>query len=177
MRVFTAIKLPLEVKNELYRVQKLINPGLAKIKWVPKKNLHLTLKFIGDVDNFEEIHDKLKGIEIIPFLARLGDFGTFPNLLNVKVLWADLVPHKKIIELQQEIDSELLGFTNEYQMFSPHLTLGRIKKIKKVNEFHKLIRNDISIKPIEFEVNSFQLMQSKLSKDGSKDIVLKEYKS
>ena len=106
----------------------------------------------------------------------MGDFGTFPNFSNIKVFWIDLIPRKKIIKLQQEIDSELLNFSNAYQSFSQHLALGRVKKIKKKNEFNNAIR-DISVKPIEFEINSFQLMQSKLSKDGSKYIVLKEYKS
>ena len=178
MKVFVSVGLPTEVKDELYKVQKLISPSLAKIKWVPKKNLHLTLKFIGEVENINEIHEKLSEIKFKPFNIKLGKFemrskGKYTNKNYSALLWSNVEPHDKIIELQQEVDSELFS---GYQKFLPHITLGRIKMVKKEKEFLELIKG-IEIKPIEFEVNSFQLMQSKLSKDGSKYFVLKEYKA
>lgn len=176
MRVFVAIDLPEEVKNELYRIQKLINPSLAKIKWVPKKNLHLTLKFLGEVDDIDDIHQKMSKIKFEPFEVNLKNFGAFPSWENINVFWVDMEPHKEIINLQQKVDAELFNFSNKYQKFSPHLTLGRVKSIKKEKEFFKVIKS-IKINPIKFEVDEFQIMESKLSKDGSKYITLKKYKS
>ncbi len=176
MRVFIAVDLPKEVKDELYGIQKLIFPSLAKIKWVPKKNLHLTLKFLGEVADVDEIDKKLSEINFKPFEASLGKFGIFKNKKEIRVLWVDLEPHKNIIDLQQEIDSELLSLFGKYQKFSPHLTLGRIKSIKKEKEFLKSIE-EIKVNPIKFKINEFQLVQSILSKDGSKFKVLKEYKA
>ena len=176
MRVFVAVDLPKEVKDELYRIQKLINPKLAKIKWVPKKNLHLTLKFLGEVENIDEIHERLSKIKLKSFKVNLGSIGAFPNLKDIKILWADIKPDKEIINLQQKVDEELFQFSDKYQKFSSHLTLGRIKMIKKEKEFLNLIKS-IEVKPIELEVNEFKLMQSILSKDGSKYITLKKYKA
>jgi RNA 2',3'-cyclic 3'-phosphodiesterase len=175
MRVFISVDLPKEGRDELYRIQKLINPSLAKIKWVPKKNIHLTLKFIGEVESIDEIHERLSKIKFNPFQVNLGEFGFFPNKENMKVFWVDIHPHKEIIALQHKVDEELLSFSNR-QDFSPHLTLGRIKTIKKEKEFLELT-NSIKVKPIEFNVDEFKLMQSKLSKDGSKFIILKKYKA
>jgi RNA 2',3'-cyclic 3'-phosphodiesterase len=176
VRVFVSVGLPTEVKDELYDVQKLVFPSLAKIRWVPKKNIHLTLKFLGEVNNLEEIHEKLSRISFKSFKVHLANFGAFPSWENLKVFWVGLEPSKNVIKLQQEIDSELLSFSNDYQKFSPHLTLGRVKMIKKKKEFLNIVKK-IEVNPIEFKINSFQLMQSKLSKDGSKYFVLKEYKA
>lgn len=176
MRLFVAVELPIEVKDELYRIQKLINPGLAKIKWVPKKNLHLTLKFIGEVTDVEKIEKKLSKIKFNPFSVRLDKFGAFPSWDKIQVFWAGLGPKKDIVELQQNVDSELFSLFKKDQKFSPHLTLGRVKMIKKEEEFLKAIKK-IKIKPLEFKINEFKLMQSRLTKDGSKYFVLKGYKS
>ncbi|MBT3408470.1 RNA 2',3'-cyclic phosphodiesterase [Candidatus Woesearchaeota archaeon] len=178
MRVFVSVSLPTEVKDELYMIQGLISPSLAKIKWVPKKNIHLTLKFLGEVDNIDDIHKKLSKVEFNSFYLKLMEFemlpkGKYTNKPYVARLWINIKPFENIIKLQQGVDAELFS---GYQKFSPHITLGRVKMIKKNKEFLDVVKK-IKIKPIEFKINSFQLMQSKLSKDGSKYIVLKKYKS
>ena len=177
MRLFVAVDLPGEVKDELYRIQKLINPSLAKIKWVPKKNLHLTLKFLGECPDTREVEEKLSKIKFDPFKVKLNNFGAFPSWNEIKVFWVSLTPEKKITALQQKIDSELFSLFKKDQQFSPHLTLGRIKRIKKKKQFFELISKEIEVKPIEFKINEFKLMQSKLTKDGSKYLILKNYKA
>lgn len=178
MKIFVSVSLPTEIKNELYGVQKSISPALAKIKWVPKKNLHLTLKFIGEVENIDKIHEKLSKIKFKSFNVKLDEFEMHPWGKHTKAGYAarlgvNIKPFDDIIKLQQEVDAELFS---GYQKFSPHITLGRLKMIKKKKEFLDFVK-EIKIKPVEFKINSFKLMQSKLSKDGSKYIVLKKYKS
>ena len=168
MRLFIAIELPREVKDELFRVQKLIPSKFAKIKWVSKKNLHLTLKFIGETEvSPAEIGEKLKGIKFKSIKTNLLEFGAFPTLSSsrINILWVNLKSMGELIDLQQEVDSELFGMFKRDQKFSPHLTLGRVKLIKKKDEFLKVLK-EINVKPIEFEMNEFKLMQSKLTKDG-----------
>ncbi|MCD4759367.1 RNA 2',3'-cyclic phosphodiesterase [archaeon] len=177
MRLFIAVELPKEVKEELYRIQKLIKPSLAKIKWVPKKNLHLTLKFIGETEvSVEEISERLSKIKFDSMKVGLDNFGVFSKGNETKVLWVDIKPGGEVIELQQKVDSELFSLFKKDQKFKLHLTLGRVKFVKKKEEFLKVLK-EIEVKHIEFEINEFKLMESKLSKDGSKYIVLKEYKT
>jgi len=181
MRAFIAIELPLHIKEILYAIQKQIGGENAKIGWVAKKNLHLTLKFIGEVENIDEIHKNLSDVKFNPFKVRLNDFevcprGKYTDINYMDLLWVNVEPKENLIKLQQEVDSELLNLFPTYQKFSPHFTLGRVKMIKKKKEFFEVVKK-IKVKPIEFEINSFKLMQSKLSKDGSKYFVLKEYKA
>jgi 2'-5' RNA ligase len=86
----------------------------------------------------------------------------------------EIFPKKKIIELQQKIDQELLDIFNFDQYFSPHLTLGRVKKIKKKEIFESTI-SEIKIKNKKFEINKFYLIESKVTKDGSKYVILNEF--
>ncbi len=166
MRLFVAIELPKEVKEELFRIQSLIKPGVAKIKWVSKKNLHLTLKFIGETKvKSEEIIKLLKKVEFKPIKCKLSKFGVFPSWDKIYVFWVDIEPKEEVIEMQQKVDSELLGLFNKDQKFVPHLTLGRVKLVKHKKEFVDILKA-VSVKPIEFEINEFKLMESKLTKDG-----------
>lgn len=179
MRLFVAIELPAEIKDELFKIRKLIPSKLAKIKWVSKKNLHLTLKFIGETDvKVSEITEKLSKIKFKPIKTSLFEFGAFPIISSdlVRVLWVNLKPSDELINLQQEVDSELFSLFKKDQKFSPHLTLGRVKLIKKKEDFLKGLK-EIKVKPIEFEINEFKLMQSKLNKEGSIYSVVEKFKT
>ena len=111
MRLFIGIFLPREVLDYLYEVQNNLKKSLpAKITWVHKKILHLSLKFLGEVNEnkIDEIKEKLNKIKFKPFKVKLDKIGVFPNENYIKVIWVDLNPKGKVIELQQKIDSELL---------------------------------------------------------------------
>lgn len=179
MRLFIAIELPKEIKDELFKIQKLISPSLAKIKWVSKKNLHLTLKFIGETDvDPTVLVEKLNRVSFKSIKTSLFEFGAFPTISSSKVniLWVNLNPVPALINLQQEVDSELFTMFKKDQMFSPHLTLGRVKLIKKKDKFLNILKK-ISVKPIEFEINEFKLMQIKLTKDGPVYSIVERFKS
>jgi len=175
MRLFIAIDLPKEIKDELYNIQKNLNKGFAKIKWVSKKNLHLTLKFLGETEvDIDEIDEKLQKIKFDKFNLELDKFGFFSNNDKVNVLWVGVKPKENLINLQQEVDSELFGLFKKDQRFTPHLTLGRVKFVKKEKEFFDCLEN-VSVKPLKFEVKGFGLFESKLTKDGSQYRLIKEY--
>jgi len=176
MRCFIAIDLPGEIKDYLFNLQKEFDNNLIKVKWVAKKNLHLTLKFLGEVDEktLEEVKRKLKGIKIKKFLLKLEEVGLFPDENYVRVIWIGLKPDENIIKLQKLIDSELLDLFKGEQEFKAHLTLGRAKFVKDKEGFKALFKK-IKIKDLEFKVDSFKLMKSTLTKDGPIYDVLELY--
>tara|TARA_Y100000034_G_scaffold132665_1_gene196207 strand:+ start:1083 stop:1727 length:645 start_codon:yes stop_codon:yes gene_type:complete len=176
MRLFIGLILPSKIRDELFKVHKKISPDISKIKWISKKNLHLTLKFLGDVekDVLSLIIKKLNKIKFDPFEVRLGNLNFFAKNGYVKIIWTEIIPKKEIIKLQQKIDQELLDIFKFDQNFSPHLTLGRVKKIKKKEKFTKML-NDIKISNAQFKINNFYLIESKLTKDGSNYVIFKEF--
>jgi len=163
MRLFIGLVLPKEIKDELFTVQKKIPNKLAKINWMAKKRLHLTMKFLGNIDRdkLKEIEDRLGNIKFKPFKVNLTKIGFFPNVENIRILWAGLSPERDIIKLQQKIDGELLSLFKSDQTFNPHLTLGRIKLIKKKKEFLDCL-NKIKIESKIFTIKNFSLIESKL---------------
>lgn len=167
MRLFIAIDLPKDVKTKLYNTQKSIGGNLAKIHWVAPKNMHLTMKFLGDVEDnkVNEVIDRLSLIEYKKFNLTLGGIGFFPNNDFIKVIWIGVSPEEKVIELQKKIDSSLLDIFSKDQRFDAHLTIGRVKNIKNKDEFAKKI-GTIKLEKIKFDVEEFKLMKSTLTKDG-----------
>ncbi|MEA3378159.1 MAG: RNA 2',3'-cyclic phosphodiesterase [Nanoarchaeota archaeon] len=176
MRLFIAITLPEEIKDYLYNLQKSLNTGLAKIKWVHKKNLHLTLKFLGEVDAkaLEKIKDSLKDLSFSKFNLKLTEIGFFPSKNNIKVVWLGLEPKDKLIALQQLVDEQLLTLFPHDQKFSAHLTLGRAKSIKKKKEFLDIV-NNIKVKQLSFDVGRIELVKSDLTKSGPVYKILEEF--
>ena len=170
MRLFIGIFLSGEILDYLYEVQNKLKKSLpAKITWVHKKILHLSLKFLGEVNEnkIDEIKEKLNKI-------KLDKIGVFPNENYIRVVWVGLNPKEEVIELQQKIDSELLTLFSKDQRFSAHMTFGRVKFIKDKEEFKKNLKIDIEEK--EFEFNEFCLVKSELSKDGPKYEILERFK-
>lgn len=167
MRCFIAINLPSNVKDYLYDLCKEITSNNIKVNWIHKKNLHLTLKFIGEVEDsrVNEIKDRLNHIEYEKFSLNLDTVGVFPNNNFIRIIWIGVNPEEKVIELQKKIDSSLLDLFSKDQRFDAHLTIGRVKNTKNKEEFIKKIK-DIKIEKIQFEVNEFKLMKSTLTKDG-----------
>ncbi|MBS3162438.1 RNA 2',3'-cyclic phosphodiesterase [Candidatus Woesearchaeota archaeon] len=163
MRAFIAIDLPKGLKDYLYDLELKVKE--AKITWVSKKNLHLTLKFLGEISEsqLEEIK-KLKTKQK-KFSLSLSHIGFFPNEKAPRVFWISLDPEDKIITLQQEIDQHLLEKFPSEQKFQSHITLGRIKSIRRKKDFFESV-NNIILEKNSFKVDSFQIIISTLTKNG-----------
>ncbi|MAG50532.1 RNA 2',3'-cyclic phosphodiesterase [archaeon] len=176
MRVFIAIELPKEVRDYLYVVQKKIGGKEAKIKWVSKKNIHLTLKFLGEIteERLDKLKEILKNIKFKSFKIKLSKIGVFPNENQIRVVWVGLKPEEKILELQRKIDESLLELFPTDQKFISHLTLGRVKLIKQKNEFIEKL-NNFNVEEMSFEINEFKLIKSKLTKDGPSYEIIEKY--
>ncbi len=174
MRLFIAVELPKEIKDELYKFQLKLKP-FVKAVFVHKKNLHLTLKFLGDVkeDEVEEIKENLEKIKIKKFKASLNGTGIFPNEKFIKIIWISLKPENKVMELQKKVDEEMLGFFDKESRFSSHLTLARVKNVKDKKELLATLKSS-ELKG-EFEIKEFSLIKSELSKDGPRYEIVETY--
>ncbi len=135
-RAFIPIELPEEIRKRLDQVISHLQESLAdvQVRWVPALNIHLTLKFLGDVSsaNYEVLTKilQVEAAEYRPFELSIGSLGAYPNLRRPRVIWVGIEAPNELHMLQRRIDSETarLGYASEKRRFSPHLTLGRVSR-------------------------------------------------
>ncbi|MFA5779507.1 MAG: RNA 2',3'-cyclic phosphodiesterase [Elusimicrobiota bacterium] len=189
MRLFIAVNIKAETKNKIARIQSVLKKNCDDVKWTSPENLHLTLKFLGEVDASRKdlISKKLRQAPLDKILYLMGqaiigikkfeiDFekiGVYPFETAPRVLWLGVGEGKIELEnLAQKIESLLpeiadLGFEKEKKPFSAHLTLGRFKSPASAAD-KKLF--DIVKKPpiekISDVVESVYLMKSTLTPRG-----------
>ena len=141
IRCFIAIELDEAVRKELDRLQNRLQRRLnsldTSIKWVRPENIHLTLKFLGDVQD-DVIADICSAVSmavagVVPFDFELANCGCFPPGGSARVLWTGITDGSKELQsLQTAVENhlEMLDFPPEGRKFTPHLTLARIKNAK-----------------------------------------------
>lgn len=127
MRLFIAIELPDEIKRPLGRLQIDI-PGA---RWVPAEQIHLTLAFLGEVDDdtVKRLTTELAKIQAPGFELRFSGTGCFPDRRRPRVLWVGLEPEPLLSSLASQVRDAVLacGIPQEERPFSPHITLARLK--------------------------------------------------
>lgn len=168
MRAFIAIELPEDIRKYLVEIQKQIGDSNAKIKWVEEENIHLTLKFLGDVeeDKIEDVKNILSGIKVKPIDAKIDGVGVFPAEDYIRVVWVGLKPGTRFIELANEIDNKLSPIVpKEKREFKSHVTLARVKFVKDKKAFVEGLKS-IKVEAKEFKVEGFVLKKSTLTKQG-----------
>lgn len=166
MRLFVAIDLPDPVKEQLAR----LCCGLPGARWVDPQQMHLTLRFIGEVDGglFRDIRDNLGRVRRDRFSLRLENVGFFPPRGKPRVVWVGLQKSEPLLQLRNRIESNLvaLGLEGEKRKFAPHITLARLKDTPppKVGRF---LENNGLFHSIPFPVESFHLYSSLLGRKGA----------
>src|SRR5262245_65628784 len=141
MRTFIAIEIPSEIKSALAALQDELRRAGADVSWTKPENIHLTLKFLGEVDE-RRIGEVEKvcvasAAEFQPFTLRLNETGVFPNARQPRILWAGLAGEiEKTVEMRKRLDDglALIGFEREEKDFRPHLTIGRVKSKRQIRE-------------------------------------------
>ena len=168
-RLFIAVNIPEEIKEEISR--QILSEIIGKtVKVAGKENLHFTAAFLGNFpeEKIPELKNKLSEIELKKFRVSFSDLGEF----NKRILFLNVEKgFNELIELSKKIN-EALEIKDE--KFHPHLTLLRIRNEHK-QEIESLLSIKFSLKK-EFEVNSFELMESKLSSQGPVYSVLESFK-
>lgn len=175
MRVFISIKLSDEAVSEIKKIQKdLKSSGLFEGKLTEEENLHLTLKFLGEIDNkkIEEVKSRLNKVKVKNFNARLGEIGVFSEKF-IRIIWIKL-EGDGVFELQKQIDEALEGLFGKEVRFMGHITIARVKSIVNKKAFIGFLEK-IKVKSLEFAVESFYLMKSELFPEGPVYVALEEF--
>lgn len=174
MRAFIAIELSPEIKDSLAQIQSHLKYSGADVKWIETGNIHLTLKFLGDIT--EEDCGKIRSIlddigrSVKPFEISLKDIGAFPNINYPRIIWVGL--DKGTIEskvLAGKIGEEVLkiGFQKEPRPFAPHLTIGRVRSPKNKEALkEKLTTYSLQLTAKPQPISSITLFQSTLTPKG-----------
>lgn len=165
-RAFIAIDIDEAVRQKLVNVQQQLTATGAQLKLVEPANIHVTMKFLGDVpdDKISAVTDALRvatgGAQ--PFDINVRGIGVFPNPRYIRVVWAGVVDGRNTtIALRQNIDRELqkLGFSPERD-FVPHLTLARVKTAKRKEQLAASIKE---MGNMEFGITRAQAVELKQS--------------
>ncbi len=173
MRVFLAIDIPKEIKEKIYNFQK--NFKIKGIKLVERENLHITVKFLGEVN--EKLLNNILDLDlsIQPINIHLKNLSTFPNENYIRVIWIGAYG-ENLIDTFKYVDNKLykLGFKKE-KNYIPHLTIGRVKFIDN----KKLLKDKIEkYKNIDFGyfvADSIKLYKSTLTPTGPIYEIIKEW--
>jgi RNA 2',3'-cyclic 3'-phosphodiesterase len=161
MRCFIAVDLPKEFQKEIKRIQDKLPEFIGKKTEL--ENLHLTLKFLGEVDEItlERVKEKLKKIKFKPFESEIDVLGFFSEQF-IRIIWLHL---SNCEELQKQVDLALDGLFGKEERFMGHLTVARIKMVKDKKKFLEEIKK-IKISKMKFQVRNFILKKSVLSPKG-----------
>ena len=166
IRLFTAIEIPEGVRLQL----SLLQGGIPGARWVPIENMHLTLRFIGEVDEAvaRDIDDLLADIRAPAFSLSLKGVGEFGRKEG-RALWAGAANGEAMQHLAAKIESALqrMGLPAETRKYSPHVTLARLKDVE-MSEVQGFLTTHALFRSPAFEVTQFALFSSLASARGSR---------
>ena len=167
LRVFVGLKLSEDGIQATQKAQDLLRrKKLFAGRWTKPENLHLTLKFLGEInhDFLSLIKHSLKSIKIPSFKASIGEIGVFSTTQSIRIIWIHILG-KGILDLQRQVDTVLINHLEPEKRFMSHLTIARVKFVSDRIRLIKEIRN-IQTEPIDFMVKEFSLIKSELTPDG-----------
>lgn len=146
VRAFIAIDLSPEICQRLDGVLAQLKERMVNVpvRWVPAKNIHVTLKFLGDVSlaNLDVLKKMLRAetSHHAAFEISVGELGAFPSIHRARVIWVGVTAPPELAAIQRTIDtsSANLGYAREDRPFSPHLTLGRVSRNATPQDAHRI---------------------------------------
>ncbi len=166
IRLFVGIPIPPEQGDMLARRC----AGLADARWVDPTNMHLTLRFIGDIDEgaAEDVDASLATVQAPAFDLRLAGFDSFGSGRRMRAVWVGFDPSPALVHLRDKVESAVVraGFPPEGRKFTPHVTLARLKRTPPadVRDFIET-QDDLALPP--FPVRRFALIESFLGHRGA----------
>jgi RNA 2',3'-cyclic 3'-phosphodiesterase len=162
MRLFVAIALP----DDIVAFLKEIQSSLEDVRL--SADFHLTLKFLGDVDDPDRVVSSLSQVRFPMMQLETTQLGAFPDKDHIRVLWVGLEPDPSLIKLQSDIDEVLPGFKKDFS-FHPHITLARVDR--------KIPFPDVKVDKKRFIVDRFCLFESMLTPKGPIYRKIQEFKA
>ncbi len=181
MRTFISVELPDEVKKNIAELINELKDAGAGVKWVEPKNLHITLKFLGwveekNLDNLIELATQAVAGQG-SFKARFEGLGTFPEGKTPRVVWVGTVEGgEKLCELAKNLEETLskAGFRSEEREFKSHITIGRVREKKGVDNLKTQISKIKNQKFGEMIIDKIHIMKSTLTPKGPVYEIYKE---
>lgn len=174
MRLFIAIDLPGEVKRSLGELQ---DPGLD-LRWTSAETMHLTLRFVGEVEEPQKsrIARRLSEIDQPAFTLKIAGTGYFPRGKRPKVIWAGIGENKRLMQLQEKIEQacRAADLKPDLRDFHPHITLGRVAGVSG-KEVRSFINRSKKLRIDGIPVRDFTLYESRLKPDGAVHTPLERY--
>jgi len=167
MRLFVGLDLPAEIEDHLG----LVGGGIPRARWEEREKLHVTMRFIGEVDGGTKrrLEEALEAVRHPPFSLAVAGVGLFPPGGKPRILWAGLDGAAPVLELHARIERALLatGLPSEGRKFTPHVTLARLHDSPKAKVI-EFLQHHALLHTSTWEVRAFQLYSSVLSPGGSK---------
>ncbi len=182
VRCFIAIKLPSDVRVQIESYVQNLARYTKMVRWVKSDSLHLTLKFLGEIEysKLEIIKSRLERVDLVgsSFDIKIIGSGCFPGHKKPQVFWLGVdrnaVSHLSEIQFWLEEVLSQVGFEKEKRRFSPHLTIGRVKGNESFSELYSYLdRHQFSSK--KFRVENIFLIRSILKPTGAEYEVLGTY--
>ncbi|MFQ6040331.1 MAG: RNA 2',3'-cyclic phosphodiesterase [Candidatus Poribacteria bacterium] len=174
IRTFIAIEIPDEIQAKLVEIQTDLAKFMPRVSWVKRGNIHLTLKFLGDVgaNQIESINSVLQSVaeSHSSFDMSFSGVGVFPNLRRPRVLWIGITTgSEQASQLSEDISNSLqpLGFPRERRGFTPHLTLARIKRPVNLQSVSGKFNQYDNLGIPTLKVDHFAFIRSQLHPHGS----------
>jgi 2'-5' RNA ligase len=167
MRLFVGLDLPESIKTALLASM----GGVANARWQMRDQLHLTLRFIGEVDRHTaaDIAAALDRVNVRPFVAELGDPGLFDHRGRIDTMWVGVRPAEALTQLAKSVNAALTsaGIPPESRAFLPHITIARGRGMIGATGWPQS-----PIPRLTWNVDSFALFESRMGKDGSDYTIL-----
>ena len=183
VRSFLAIELPRTIQKKIEEVQRDLKSSHADVRWVSPERIHLTLKFLGNIDEpkIDPIAKSTEGLTdaLSPFPLKVRGLGAFPHFKNPRVIWVGLIDGGVVLSSFQkalEIELEKIGLEPEDRSFHPHLTLGRVKSNRGRDELVGRMERYREEEFGDFQVERVILFRSDLKPSGPIYTPLREIK-
>ncbi len=182
IRCFIAVKVPDIICRNIYNLQQQLMESSVNVRWVHPQNFHLTLRFLGNIDDEQkqEIIEALKILENFkPFALNFAGVGGFPHEGKLRVIWVGVGRgHNELISIHRAIEDALkiINFPEDKKPFHPHLTIGRVKDPKNTRPLRLAMENQRHFSTPDFSISSATLFKSQLTPSGPVYTTLDEFK-
>ena len=181
IRSFLAFDIDNEsILKRMIDVQNTLANAGADLKLVEPKNIHVTLRFLGDITppTVERIFEEMKKVQFIPFDVKIHGVGAFPNVRYPRVLWAGITQGAdQLRSVFEQLEPRLrgLGFAPDSKGFSPHLTIARVRSGRNKAELAKFIGDNVNYEFGVLRAECLRLKRSDLTPRGPIYSTLKEF--
>lgn len=171
IRTFIAIDIDENTLNKLVKFQELLSQLNCDIKFVERENIHLTLKFLGEIplSKVDDVIEVMNNIKTPSFNLEVRGVGVFPSLSRPRVIWAGVGEgYSNVTEIFKILDLSLreLNFKSDKEEFTPHITIGRVRSNRNIYSLIKFMKEYEDIAFGVFNVNHVRLKKSVLTSRG-----------